>query len=107
MLICVVGCSPGAQGADGLAATYEIVVPQDRYAEVNGIRLHYLDWGGDGDLFLFVPGLSHTAHTYDAVAPAFTERLEASGARDARIGGPACGDGPLRRHSSLATPSAP
>ena len=72
--ICVVGCSPGAPRADGLAATYEVVVPQDRYAEVNGIRLHYLDWGGDGDLFLFVPGLSHTAHTYDAVAPAFTDR---------------------------------
>ncbi len=58
LLICVVGCSPGTPRADGLAATYEVVVPQDRYAEVNGIRLHYLDWGGDGDLFLFVPGLS-------------------------------------------------
>lgn len=52
-----------------------VVVPQDRYAEVNGIRLHFLDWGGEGDLFLLIPGLTHTAHTYDAIGPAFTNRF--------------------------------
>ena len=56
------------------AQDVRVVVPQDLEAEVNGVRLHYLDWGGDGPVMLFIPGLSHTAHTFDAVAPAFTDR---------------------------------
>ena len=29
---------------------------EDRYVLVNGVRLHYLDWGGAGDPLLFLPG---------------------------------------------------
>lgn len=68
--------------------------PQDRYARVNGIQLHYLDWGGEGDLLLLVPGLSHTAYTYAAIAPAMTDRYRVvavtrrdHGASE-RVGGP-------------------
>ncbi len=67
-------CTNG-QGPADRPVEFEIVVPQDRYARVNGVQLHYLDWGGDGDLQLLVPGLSHTAHTYDAIAPAFVDRF--------------------------------
>lgn len=71
LLVTLSGC---ARTTTGDPTEYEVIVPQDRYAEVNGITLHYLDWGGDGDLMLFIPGLSHTAHTYDAIAPAFRDR---------------------------------
>jgi pimeloyl-ACP methyl ester carboxylesterase len=54
-------------------------VPQDLFARVNGVTLHYLDWGGTGDLLLFIPGLSHTAHTFDGIAPAFTDRYRVMG----------------------------
>ena len=48
--------------------------PQDQYAEVNGVRLHYLDWGGDGPLMLLIPGLWTTAHAYDSMASSFTDK---------------------------------
>ena len=52
-----------------------LAIPQDRYADANGIRLHDLDWGGQGTLLLLVPGVSHTAHTYDAIAPSLAARF--------------------------------
>lgn len=71
LLLLVIGLTP-VHAAN--IASVDIEVPQDRYADVNGIQLHYLDWGGDGEIMLLVPGLSHTAHTYDAIAPAFRDR---------------------------------
>lgn len=55
------------------------VVPQDLFARVNGVTLHYLDWGGTGDLLLFLPGWGHTAHSFDGIAPAFTDRYHVMG----------------------------
>jgi pimeloyl-ACP methyl ester carboxylesterase len=48
--------------------------PEDSFVEVNGVRLHYLDHGGEGDVLLFVPGSSMTAQSFNAVAPHFTDR---------------------------------
>ncbi len=47
----------------------EPAVPADRYAEVNGVRLHYLDWGNEAlpDL-LFIHGLAQQAHSWDFAA---------------------------------------
>ena len=67
-------CVPEAPPRTDLTGSDRISLPQDQYAEVNGVSLHYLDWGGDGKLLLLVPGLWHTAHTYDAIAPSFVER---------------------------------
>ncbi len=44
---------------------------------VNGVRLHYLDWGGNGQPLLLLAGLFGSAHGFDEVAPAF--------ARDFRV----------------------
>lgn len=37
----------------------------------NGIRLHYLDWGGSGEPILFLTGMGLTPHIYDDLAPRF------------------------------------
>ncbi len=48
--------------------------PADRYARVNSLNLHYLDWGGDEPPVVLVHGLASTCHMYDLVAPALAER---------------------------------
>ncbi|MFP5261716.1 MAG: alpha/beta fold hydrolase [Blastocatellia bacterium] len=39
----------------------------DRFAQVNGIRLHYLDHGGDGPALVLLPGLTANAHAFDGL----------------------------------------
>ena len=38
-----------------------------------GIRFHYLDWGGQGEVMLFLTGLGNNAHIFDDIAPLFIE----------------------------------
>ena len=46
--------------------------PQDKFITVNGIRLHYLDWGSDGKPpFIMLHGISRVAHQFDHLAPLF------------------------------------
>ncbi len=45
------------------------------FVHANGIRLHYLDWGGSGPVLLFIPGMGCTAHIFDGFAPRFTDRF--------------------------------
>lgn len=47
--------------------------------QANGIRLHYLDWGGTGDPMVFLAGLGNTAHVFDGLAPKFTGRFHVIG----------------------------
>ncbi len=42
----------------------------DRFAQVNGIRLHYLDYNGGQPALIFLPGLSANAHAFDGVMAA-------------------------------------
>jgi non-heme chloroperoxidase len=39
------------------------------------VRLHYLDFGGNGPSLIFLAGLGNTAHAFDDFAPAFTDRF--------------------------------
>lgn len=43
------------------------------FFHVNGIRLHYLDWGGEGEALLFLPGLGNTAYVFDRLARRFID----------------------------------
>jgi pimeloyl-ACP methyl ester carboxylesterase len=44
----------------------------DKYANVNGLRLHYLDWGGaDKPPLVLLHGIARHAHTFDHLAPHF------------------------------------
>jgi pimeloyl-ACP methyl ester carboxylesterase len=45
------------------------------FVTVNGIKLHYLDWGGNGDVLLFLTGMGCSAHIFDRFAPRFTDRF--------------------------------
>ena len=45
------------------------------FVSVNGIKLHYLDWGGEGDVLLFLAGMGCNAHIFDDFAPRFTDKF--------------------------------
>ena len=45
--------------------------PRSRKIEVNGLRLHYLDWGGEADVpAIALHGFALNCHSWDEVAPA-------------------------------------
>jgi pimeloyl-ACP methyl ester carboxylesterase len=50
-------------------------VPPDRFITLDGVRFHYLDWGGDGDPLLLLAGLGCTAHVFIELAPHLTDRF--------------------------------
>ena len=41
----------------------------------NGIKQHYLDWGGTGDVIIMLAGLGNDAHVFDEIAPSFTDKF--------------------------------
>jgi pimeloyl-ACP methyl ester carboxylesterase len=43
------------------------------FISASGINLHYLDWGGSGDVLLFLAGMGCNAHVFDALAPRFVD----------------------------------
>lgn len=49
------------------------------FADLGGVTLHFLDWGGQGPWLLLIPGLGNTAHTFDEFAPTFTDRFRVVG----------------------------
>jgi pimeloyl-ACP methyl ester carboxylesterase len=53
--------------------------PPDQFVNANGIRLQYVDWGGTGDVVLFLPGLADDVHRFDAFAPRFIDRFHVVG----------------------------
>ena len=55
----------GAEPTPSPTATSAFVV-------VNGVRLHYVDWGGRGPWLLFIPGGCDTAFVFGDIAPALT-----------------------------------
>jgi len=42
--------------------------PVDRFVDVNGLRIHYVDWGGNERPFVMVHGLDRVARTFDHLA---------------------------------------
>jgi pimeloyl-ACP methyl ester carboxylesterase len=45
------------------------------FVTVNGIHLHYLDWGGNGPALVFLAGVNTNAHIFDGFAPRFTSKF--------------------------------
>jgi esterase len=48
--------------------------PVDRFATVNGLRIHYLEWGTSGKQpMILLHGIGRVAHTFDHLAPHFSK----------------------------------
>jgi pimeloyl-ACP methyl ester carboxylesterase len=45
------------------------------FVNSNGIRLHYLDWGGKGPALIFLTGMGASAYIFDKFAPRFTDKF--------------------------------
>ena len=52
-----------------------IDIPSDRFVVLDGVRFHYLDWGGNGDPLLLLAGLGCTAHVFAELAPHLSDRF--------------------------------
>ena len=53
---------------------------EDRFAVVNGVRLHYIDWGGEGECLLFLTPLGgDLLEQFGSLAPQFTDRFRVLG----------------------------
>jgi pimeloyl-ACP methyl ester carboxylesterase len=50
----------------------ETAAHKSGFVIANGIRLHYLDWGGLGPVLILIHGGLDNAHIFDDLAPAFT-----------------------------------
>lgn len=49
--------------------------PKDEFITVNGLKLHYLDWGNAGKPpLILLHGIARVAHAFDHVAPHFAQR---------------------------------
>jgi non-heme chloroperoxidase len=47
------------------------------FVHVNGVRLHYLDWGGNGPTLIFLTGMGCSAFIFNQFAPRFTDMFRA------------------------------
>jgi pimeloyl-ACP methyl ester carboxylesterase len=57
-------------------ATWSDTSPhKSAFVTANGIRLHYLDWGGSGPALILIHGYGDNPHMFDDLAPALTDRF--------------------------------
>ena len=45
------------------------------FVKVNGIRLHYLDWGGEGPALVFLTGMGCSVYIFKSFAPRFADKF--------------------------------
>lgn len=77
--------NPRNGNAIQMLARMWVTLPRDGWADrsphrsgfvtANGVRLHYLDWGGRGETLLLLTGMGNSAHIFDDLAPKFTDRF--------------------------------
>lgn len=49
------------------------------FVRTQGVRLHYIDWGGTGPALVFLAGFGNTPHVFDSVAKRLTDRVHVLG----------------------------
>lgn len=52
-------------------------MPKSAFVNVNGIKLHYLDWGGAGRTLIFLAGMGSSAYIFGKFAPRFADKFRA------------------------------
>jgi pimeloyl-ACP methyl ester carboxylesterase len=66
----------GCRSSDGEPSYTDPASHESAFVTVDaGVRLHYLDFGGTGDVLLFLAGAGDTAHVFDQFAPLFTDEF--------------------------------
>jgi pimeloyl-ACP methyl ester carboxylesterase len=53
----------------------DTVAHKSGFVTANGVRLHYLDWGGLGPVLILIHGGLDNAHIFDDLAPAFSDHF--------------------------------
>lgn len=48
--------------------------PESKFIDLEGLRFHYLDWGGEGPPLVMLHGFTGHAHTWDHTAAALSDR---------------------------------
>jgi pimeloyl-ACP methyl ester carboxylesterase len=67
-LLVLFAAAGATQGAKDVAKP----MSQDRFVTLNGLRIHYLDWGSpDKPPFIMLHGIGRVAHSFDHIAPRF------------------------------------
>jgi esterase len=57
-------------GCATISAVAETAGFEDKFITLNGLRIHYLDWGSNGKPpFIMLHGISRVAHQFDHIAP--------------------------------------
>jgi pimeloyl-ACP methyl ester carboxylesterase len=75
LLLCLAG-APSTNAASANEAEWTDTAPhQSLYAAVNGVRLNYLDWGGDGPPLVLIHGLGDNPHAFDDLARALSPQF--------------------------------
>ena len=61
-----------------MASNAAAIKPADRYIDVNGLKIHYVDWTQPGDEtkppLIILHGIGRMAHSFDHIAPHFCAR---------------------------------
>ena len=63
----------GCGGGDAPPDIEQSWTPVEAFVQLDNSRLHYIEWGGEGQLMLMIPGITGTAHAWAGVAPHFTD----------------------------------
>ena len=67
-------------GATSCSRSQLAAPPPDQFVSVNGVQLHYLDWGGEGEALLFLTPLGGDLHEqFGSLAPQFTDSFRVLG----------------------------
>jgi len=75
VVLTLVASACGAAPAIRAASQTSPRGPTDHFLDVNGLRIHYVDWGGQGNSpLVLVHGLDRVARTFDHVAAHFSSR---------------------------------
>ena len=68
--------APMARAADPAPEAIKACAPAgagaDSYCTIGGVRLHYVDWGGQGPAIILLAGLGNSARIFDDLAPRLT-----------------------------------
>ena len=73
LAIALLAMTPALTSLSGQASSTRSF--SEHFVEANGIKLHYLDWGGRGDPVVFLTGFGTPAATFDDLAVGLRDRF--------------------------------